>query len=113
LIVALVVAVAKASRRHRQREAEQVRGQARLPTAKLERREALAQETAAKARAAQAEAEVKAAEAARLQERGPKHQSESATSRDQPREQWDRANSVDPNEAGAPRQDTSANYRNR
>ena len=63
LIVALGVLAVSLTNRRRQRQAEQIREQARLESAKLERREALAQETAAKARAAQAEAEVKAAEA--------------------------------------------------
>jgi hypothetical protein len=67
-----------------------------LESAKLERREALAQETAAKARAAQAEAEVKAAEAARLQEHAAQHQSEAAASREQLQERWDHADRIDP-----------------
>ena len=96
VIAALVFAISRASRSRRQRQAEQIREQARLETAKLERREALAGETAAKARAAQAEAEVKAAEAARLQERAAKHQSETAASREQLDEQWNRADSIDP-----------------
>jgi uncharacterized protein HemX len=97
LIAALVVfAVGRATRRRRQRQADELREQTKLDTAKLERREALAQETAAKARAAQAEAEVKAAEAARLQEQAAKHQSEAATSREQLQEQWNRADSIDP-----------------
>jgi FtsZ-interacting cell division protein ZipA len=96
LIAALIVGVSRARRRRRQRQAEEIREQARFETAKLERREAFAQETAAKARAAQAEAEVKAAEAARLQERAAKHHSEAATSREQLQEQWNRADSIDP-----------------
>jgi hypothetical protein len=96
LIAALVVAIGRARSRRRQRQAEEIREQARLETAKLERREALAEETAAKARAAKAEAEVKAAEAARLQERAAKHQSDAATSREQLQEQWNRADSIDP-----------------
>jgi len=99
VIAALVVGVSRAMRQRRVRHAEQIREQARLETAKLERREALADETAAKARAAQAEAEVKAAEAARLQERAAKHQSEAATSREQLQEQWNRAESIDPETA--------------
>src|SRR5580693_8038488 len=96
LIAVLIFAVSRVSRRRRQRHAEEIREQARLETAKVERREALAQETAAKARAAQAEAEVKAAEAARLQERAAKHQSDASTSREQLHEQWERANDLDP-----------------
>jgi FtsZ-interacting cell division protein ZipA len=96
VIAALIFAASRASRSRRQRQAEQIREQARLETAKLERREALAEETAAKARAAQAEAEVKAAEAARLQERAVKHQSETAASREQLDEQLNRADTIDP-----------------
>ena len=96
VIAALVIGLSRARRQRRQRQAEEIREQARLETAKLERREAFAQETAAKARAAQAEAEVKAAEAARLQEQAAKHQSEAATSREQLQEQWNRADSIDP-----------------
>jgi hypothetical protein len=39
---------------------------------------------------------VKAAEAARLQERAAEHQSEAATSREQVQEHWDHAESLDP-----------------
>jgi uncharacterized protein HemX len=98
LIAAVVVfAVGRATRRRRQRQAEQLREQTKLETAKLERREALAEETAAKARAAQAEAEVKAAEAARLQDRAASHQNDVATSREKLEDQRKRADSIDPN----------------
>jgi len=96
LIAALIVALSTVRNRRRHRQAEEIRGQAKLESARLERREALAQETAAKARAAQAEAEVKAAEAARLQEHADKHQSDAAASRDQLQERWDHADSIDP-----------------
>lgn len=96
LIAAFVVAIGRARSRRRQRRADEIREQARVATAKLERREALPQETAAKARAAQAEAEVKAAEAARLREQAAKHQSDAATSREQLQERWNRADSIDP-----------------
>jgi hypothetical protein len=86
----------KARIRRRHRQAEEIRQHASLETAKVERREALANKTAAKARAAQAEAEAKAAEAARLQERAAMHQSEVATSREQLDEQWQRAESLHP-----------------
>ncbi len=99
VVILVVVAVARASRRRRQRQAEEIRKQAKLETARVERRQALADETAAKARAAQAEAEAKAAEAARLQERAAAHQSEAATSRERLQEQWKRAEDIDP-EAG-------------
>lgn len=96
IIAVLVMAMNRAKRRRQHRQAEEIREQARLETAELERREALANETAAKARAAQAEAEVRAAEAARLQEQAAEHQHEATTSRDQLREKWEHADSIDP-----------------
>jgi uncharacterized protein HemX len=98
-LIVLVVVVSKAGNRRRHRQAEEIREQAKIETGRVERREALAQETAAKARAAQAEAEVKAAEAARLQEQAATHQSHAATSREQLQEQWDRADGIDPKSA--------------
>jgi len=96
VIVAVIFAVNGVTRGRRQRQAEEIREQAKVATTRVERRQALADETAAKARAAQAEAEAKAAEAARLQERAATHQSEVATSREQLDEQWERADSIDP-----------------
>jgi hypothetical protein len=96
LIAGLIVALSTVRNRRRHRQAEQIREQAKLESARLERREALGQETAAKARAAQAEAEVKAAEAARLQEHAAAHQSEAAASREQLQERWDHADRIDP-----------------
>jgi uncharacterized protein HemX len=96
LIAAVIFAATKARRRRRGRQAHEIREQAKVETAKVDRRQALADETAAKARAAQAEAEAKAAEAARLQERAATHHSDAATSREQLQEQWQRADSIDP-----------------
>ncbi|OBH85641.1 hypothetical protein A5679_03205 [Mycobacterium scrofulaceum] len=96
VIAALLFAVSRSRSRRRQRQAQEIREQAKLETAKVERREALAQETAAKARAAQAEAEAKAAEAARLQERAANHQNEVAASREQLQEQLKRADELHP-----------------
>ncbi len=63
LLLAAVVLIARQSRTKRRRvEAERIREQVREETVKVERREALADETAARARAAKAEAEAKAAE---------------------------------------------------
>jgi uncharacterized protein HemX len=96
VIAAVIVAANAAMRRRRRRQAEEIREQAKVATTRVERRQALADETAAKARAAQAEAEVKAAEAARLQEHAATHQSEAATSREQLEDQWKRADRIDP-----------------
>jgi hypothetical protein len=87
----------RVSNRRRHQRAEEIRDHARTETNRVERREALAEETAAKARAAQADAEVKAAEAARLQQRAAAHQSEAATSREELDERWKHADSIDPN----------------
>jgi uncharacterized protein HemX len=137
LIVGLAIAVSRATSRRRRRQAEEIRERANLETARVERREALADETAAKARAAQAEAEAKAAEAARLQDRAASHQSEAATSREELQEEFRRAERIDPTakaesretgastatepdaawseerptDAGVPGQHASANYR--
>src|ERR1700751_32058 len=137
LIAAVIFAATNARRRRRGRQADESREQAKVETAKVDRRESLADETAAKARAAQAEAEAKAAEAARLQERAATHQNEAATSREGLQEQWERAERIDPRakaesretgastatgpdaawseelptDAGAPGQHASANYR--
>ena len=63
-------------------------------TLQVDRREALAEETAAKARAVQADAEVKAAHLG-LQQQAAAHRSEAGTSRDRLNEQWDRADTLD------------------
>jgi hypothetical protein len=85
------------TRKHqRHNEAENIRGEAAKETLRVRQREALADETAAKARAAQAEADVKAAQASGLQQRAATHRSAAATSRDHLNEQWDRAEKLDP-----------------
>ena len=96
VIILLAIAARRATMRRRTRQAEEIREQAHLESTKVERREALAAETAAKARAAQAEAEAKAAEAARLQDRASAHQTEVASSREQLNEQFQKADSLDP-----------------
>jgi hypothetical protein len=96
VLVAVLLAASRAARRRRQRQAEEIREQAAVESARVERRQALADETAAKARAAQAEAEAKAAEAARLQERAAAHHSEVANSREQVQERLQHADRIDP-----------------
>jgi uncharacterized protein HemX len=80
----------------RHAKANEIRDQAKKETLRINRREALAEETAAKARAAQAEADVKATQASGLQQEADSHRSGVATSRDQLKEQWDRADTLDP-----------------
>jgi DNA anti-recombination protein RmuC len=97
LLIAAVVFIARQSRTKKRRvEAERIREQVRDETAKLERREALADETAARARAAKAEAEAKAAEAARLEERAAPHQSEVTASREELNKRWEHADRLNP-----------------
>jgi uncharacterized protein HemX len=97
LLAAVLVWLAQRTRKHqRHNKAENIRGQAAEEALRVGQREALADETAAKARAAQAEADVKAAQASGLQQQAAAHRSEAATSRDQLNEQWDRAEKLDP-----------------
>jgi len=97
LLAAALVWLAQRTRKHqRHNEAENIRGEAAEETLRVKQREALADETAAKARAAQAEADVKAAQATGLQQQAAAHRSEAATSRDHLNKQWDRAEKLDP-----------------
>ncbi len=109
VIAAVIFAANRATRSRRRRQAEEIREGAKVASSRVERRQALADETAAKARAAQAEAEAKAAEAARLQERAASHHSDAATSREQLEDQFKRADSLDPNvrETGETTEETS------
>ena len=64
LLAAALAWLAQRTRKHqRHNEAEKIRSEAAEETLRVKQREALADETAAKARAAQAEADVKAAQA--------------------------------------------------
>ena len=77
-------------------QADEIREEVRQEQLKLQHREAIADETAAKARAAQAEAEAKAAEAARLEANAAKHREDVAAHRDDLDERASRADSLDP-----------------
>ncbi len=97
LLIAAVVLLAVNSRnRQRRAEAAHIREQVTQETVKVERREALADETAARARAAKAEAEAKAAEAARLEQRAATHRNEIAESREELNTQAERADRLHP-----------------
>lgn len=96
LIAAVVLLALNGRNRRRRAEAERIREQVTEETVKVERREALADETAARARAAKAEAEAKAAEAARLEERAATHRTEIAESRDELDKQSERADRLHP-----------------
>ncbi|WAJ43772.1 hypothetical protein OK015_21730 [Mycobacterium sp. Aquia_216] len=105
LLIAGLTWVAR-NKRNQQRhvEADKIRQDAHQETLQVRQREALADETAAKARAAQAEADVKAAQASGLQQQAAVHRGEAVTSREHLNEQWDRADSLDP---ASPASDTS------
>ena len=105
-IVVAVVAVivlaglvfAARSRRNQRRhvEAEQMREELTTHVEKADKRQTIADETAAKARAAQAEAEAKAAEAARLQQQAAGHHEAVAASREEIEERRRHADMLDP-----------------
>lgn len=81
---------------HHRGEAADIRDKARDTSYEVGQREALAEETAAKARVAAAEADVKAAEATRLQQRAAAHTSDAAASREELNKDWERADAIDP-----------------
>jgi uncharacterized protein HemX len=101
LLAALVVLGRNKRNQHRRAEAETIRDQAREETRHVTQREALAEETAAKARAAQAEADIKTAQAKGLAQQAAGHRSEAVTSRDDLNERFDRADALDPTTAAS------------
>ena len=105
LIAGLTWAARNKRNQHRHVEADKIRQDAQQETLHVKQREALAQETAAKARAAQAESDVKAAQASSLQQQAAVHRGEAVSSREHLNQQWDRADTLDP---ASPTSDTSA-----
>ena len=97
LVIAAIAWVARNKRtQHRRVEAGDIRDKAAEQSHKVGQREALADETAAKARAAQAEADAKAAHATGLQHQAQIRRTDAATARDEVNEEFDRANKIDP-----------------
>jgi biopolymer transport protein ExbB/TolQ len=96
VIAALVFAARNKRNQRRHVEAEHIREDLDTHVAKVDKREALADETAARARAAQAEAEAKAAEAARLADRAEGHRGAVAESRDEIDKRREHADRLDP-----------------
>lgn len=97
LIAAAVIWTLQRQRtEHRRVEADNIREEARKESFKIGQREALADETAAKARTAAAEADAKSAEAARLQQRAGEHSSEAASAREELDGERARADRIDP-----------------
>ena len=97
IVLAAVVFAARNKRNQRRHvQAEEMREDITTHIQKVDKRQALADETAAKARAAEAEAEAKAAEAARLKESGRVHHEAVATSREDIEERRMQADRLDP-----------------
>jgi hypothetical protein len=98
LLLILVAAFFARSARDRKHsaEADRIRDEVREQGTRVEKREAIAAETDAKARAAAAEAEAKAAEAARLADRASSHRTEAASSREHLDAELERADGMDP-----------------
>ena len=102
VIAAVVVigALAWLARNQRDRrritKSDEIREQVRQDSVDVERREALARETAARARAAEAEAEAKAAEAERLKGNADRHLSHATEARSELDERRSHADALDP-----------------
>lgn len=100
VVVLVIAAIAFAARNKRNQrkhvEAERIREDLTTHTAKVDKREALAAETAARARAAEAEAEAKAAEAARLKDQANSHHHAVAESREDIEARREHADRLDP-----------------
>jgi FtsZ-interacting cell division protein ZipA len=96
LLIAAIAWVARNKRnQHRHVEAGKMRDRAEEQSHKVGQREALADETAAKARAA-AEAEAKAAHAKGLQHQAHTRRSDAAAARDEVNQEFMRADKIDP-----------------
>jgi FtsZ-interacting cell division protein ZipA len=81
---------------HRRVKAGDMRGRAAEESHKVGQREALADETAAKARVAAAEADAKTAHSAGLQHQAQARRSDAATARDDVNQQFQHADTIDP-----------------
>jgi FtsZ-interacting cell division protein ZipA len=110
LLIAAIAWVARNKRNKRRHvEAADIRDKAVDQSHKVGQREALADETAAKARVAQAEADAKAAHAAGLQHQAQVRRTDAATGRDEVNQEFERADKIDPDSQtpdGTPRQDS-------
>ena len=97
LLIAAIAWVTRNKRtQHHRVEAGDIREKAAEQSHKVGQREALAEETAAKARAAQAEADANAAHATGLQHQAQMRHSDAATARDAVNHEFDRADKIDP-----------------
>ena len=97
LLVAAIAWVARKKRtEHRRVQAGDIRDKAAQQSHEVGQREALADETAAKARAAQAEAEAMTAHSAGLQHQAQARHTDAATSRSELNREFERADKIDP-----------------
>jgi FtsZ-interacting cell division protein ZipA len=97
LLIAAIAWVARNKRtEHRRVEAGDIRDKATDESHKVGQREALAEETAAKARVAQAEADAKAAHAKGLQQQAQARRTDAASARDEVNQEFERADKIDP-----------------
>jgi hypothetical protein len=97
LLIATIAWVARNKRtQHRRVEADDIRDKADDESHKVGQREALADETAAKARVAQAEADAKTAHATGLQHQAQVRRNDAATARDEVNQEFTRADKIDP-----------------
>jgi FtsZ-interacting cell division protein ZipA len=97
LLVAAIAWVARKKRtEHRRAQAGDIRDKAVEQSHEVGQREALADETAAKARAAQAEAEAMTAHSAGLQHQAQARHTDAATSRSELNREFERADKIDP-----------------
>ncbi|MEV4238330.1 MULTISPECIES: hypothetical protein [unclassified Nocardia] len=104
LLVAVWVLMRK-RREHHRVEAAGIRDRAAEQEFEVGQREALAQETAAKARVVKAEGEAKAAQAERLAQQAHVHRSAAEDSRTDLDKEWERADKIDPDsKSGGTRQ---------
>jgi cytoskeletal protein RodZ len=108
-LIAAIAWVARNKRtEHHRVQAGDIRDKAVEQSHKVGQREALADETAAKARAAQAEAEAMSARAAGLQHQAHTHRTDAATSRSEVNRQFERADKIDPDSDASATADASA-----
>jgi FtsZ-interacting cell division protein ZipA len=110
LAIATIAWVARNKRtQHRRVEAGDIRDKAADESHKVGQREALADETDAKARVAQAEADAKTAHATGLQHQAQVRRSDATTARDEVNQEFERADKIDPDSQtpdDTPRQDS-------
>jgi FtsZ-interacting cell division protein ZipA len=110
VLIAAIAWVARNKRtQHRRVEAGGIRDKAADESHKVGQREALADETSAKARVAEAEADAKAAHAKGLQHQAQVRRTDAATARDEVNQEFKRADKIDPDsqtDDDTPRQDS-------